>query len=90
MKNPFLGSMVAKAAIDGIQGDDMSNHGNLVVCAKHYMGYCASDGGRDYQTTQITDYSLRNTYLKAFEAAVKMMLLLIASAVRLWVNVYIN
>ena len=43
MKNPFLGSMVAKAAIDGIQGDDMSNHSNLVVCAKHYMGYCASE-----------------------------------------------
>lgn len=70
-EDPFLGSMVAKAAIDGIQGDDMSNRGKLAACAKHYIGYGASEGGRDYQTTQITDYSLRNTYLKAFEAAVK-------------------
>ena len=70
-EDPCLGSMVAKASIDGIQGDDMSKPGKIAACAKHYIGYGASEGGRDYQTTQITDYSLRNTYLQAFRTAIE-------------------
>ena len=69
-EDPCLGSMVARASVDGIQGDDMSKPGKIAACAKHYIGYGASQGGRDYQTTIITDYSLKNTYLKAFKAAV--------------------
>ena len=70
-EDPFLGSMVARASVDGIQGEDMSEKGKLAACAKHYIGYGASEGGRDYQTTQISDYSLRNTYLNAFRAAIE-------------------
>lgn len=69
-EDPFLGSELAKAVVKGFQGDDLSRPENLVACAKHYIGYGASEGGRDYHHTEITDNSLRNYYLKAFRSAV--------------------
>ncbi len=63
-EDPYLGSQMAKAIVNGFQDE------NLAACAKHYIGYGASEGGRDYSNTEITDYSLRNTYLKPFKAAV--------------------
>ena len=65
-----LGAMFAKAIIDGIQGDDVTAPGKVAACAKHYIGYGASEGGRDYSKTEISDYALRNYYLKNFKAAV--------------------
>ena len=69
-EDPFLGSKIAEAVVKGFQGDDLSKPENLVACAKHYIGYGASEGGRDYHHTEITDNSLRNYYLKAFRSAV--------------------
>ena len=53
-----------------LQGDDLSAKDRLVACAKHYIGYGASEGGRDYHHTEISDYSLYNYYLPAFRSAV--------------------
>lgn len=69
-EDSFLGGIFAKASVDGIQGDDMSKEGKLAACAKHYIGYGASSGGRDKDATEWSDYSLRNRALPAFKAAV--------------------
>ncbi|MBQ8588515.1 MAG: glycoside hydrolase family 3 C-terminal domain-containing protein [Clostridia bacterium] len=69
-EDPLLGRMFARASVDGIQGDDMSKPGKLAACAKHYIGYGASSGGRDKDATEWSDYSLRNRALPAFKEAV--------------------
>ena len=64
-EDPYLGGEFAKASVDGIQND-----AGIVACAKHFIGYSAVEGGRDYNKGEITDYTLRNSYLPAFRAAV--------------------
>ncbi len=66
----YLGRLFARASVDGIQGEDMSRPGKLAACAKHYIGYGASQGGRDKDPTEWSDYSLRNRALPAFKEAV--------------------
>lgn len=70
-EDPLIGKMFAKASVEGIQGDDMSESGKLAACAKHYIGYGASGGGRDKDPTEWSDYSLHNRALPAFDEAVK-------------------
>ncbi len=70
-EDPYVGECFARAAVEGLQGDDLTKQENMVACAKHYVGYGQSEGGRDYHRTEISDYTLRNYYLKAFHAAVK-------------------
>lgn len=69
-EDPYLGAEMAKAYIDGFQNGDISADDSLAACAKHYIGYGASEGGRDYHRTEISDYSLYNYYLPAFRGAV--------------------
>ncbi len=69
-EDPYVGAAMAEACVKGFQGDDISNKDSLVACAKHYIGYGASEGGRDYHRTEISDYNLYNYYLPAFRAAV--------------------
>lgn len=69
-EDPYIGSVIAEAIIRGFQGDNLSDEESLVACAKHYIGYGASEGGRDYHRTEISDYSLYNYYLPAFRSAV--------------------
>lgn len=61
---------MAQAVVEGFQGDDLSKPDCIAACCKHYIGYGASEGGRDYHKAEISDYTLRNYYLKAFKAAV--------------------
>ena len=69
-EDPFLGAEMAKSIVRGFQGDDLSSEKSIAACAKHFIGYGASEGGRDYHKTEISDYNLRNYYLPAFKAAV--------------------
>lgn len=69
-EDPYVGEQLARSVVRGLQGDDLSAPESILACAKHYIGYGASEGGRDYHHTEITDNSLRNYYLKAFRAAV--------------------
>lgn len=69
-EDPYVGARLAKACVKGFQGDDLTDKYSLAACAKHYIGYGASEGGRDYHRTEISDYSLYNYYLPAFRAAV--------------------
>ncbi|WP_087019626.1 glycoside hydrolase family 3 N-terminal domain-containing protein [Thaumasiovibrio subtropicus] len=70
-EDPLVLSEMAKAVVKGFQGDDMGNADTLVACAKHFVGYGASEGGRDYDTTEISENSLHNVYLPPFKAAVE-------------------
>lgn len=70
-EDPLLGSRYAASAVRGFQGDSPAQEGRLLACAKHFIGYGASEGGRDYHHTEISDYALQNQYLPAFRAAVR-------------------
>lgn len=68
-EDPYLGEKMAEAVVKGFQGKGDAI--NIAACAKHYIGYGASEGGRDYHKTEISDYTLRNFYLRAFISAVR-------------------
>ena len=70
-EDPYLGSRMASAMVEGIQGEDLSSEDSIAACAKHYIGYGASEAGRDYHHTEISEPALHNYYLPAFRAAVK-------------------
>ena len=69
-EDPYLGSMIAAARVRGFQGKDISDPESLVACAKHYVAYGAVEGGRDYNTVDISEQLLREVYLPPFHAAV--------------------
>ena len=68
-EDPYLASTLAKAMVEGIHGDSLTDPTALAACAKHYVGYGFAEGGRDYNTTYITEPVLRNVVLKPFKAA---------------------
>lgn len=69
-EDPFVGATLAKATVKGFQGDNLTDADSLAACAKHYLGYGYSEGGRDYTHTEISDYTLYNNVLPPFRAAV--------------------
>ncbi len=68
-EDPYLGSAIAAAYVRGYQSTSLSNPDSLAACAKHFAGYGAVEGGRDYNTAEIPDRLLRQVYLPPFEAA---------------------
>ena len=70
-EDPLLGSRLAEALVRGFQGEDMARPDKLVACAKHYVGYGAAEGGRDYESGEIAEPTLRDVYLPPFESAVR-------------------
>ena len=68
-EDTFFGSEFAKARVRGFQGTDYSQPDRVLACAKHWVGYGAAQAGRDYSTTDISDYSLYNVYFPPFKAA---------------------
>ncbi|MBQ8938841.1 MAG: glycoside hydrolase family 3 C-terminal domain-containing protein [Paludibacteraceae bacterium] len=72
-EDPYLTSVMAAATVRGYQNDQMVNgkmQKCLAACVKHFAGYSASEGGRDYNTTWIPETQLRDIYLPPFKAAV--------------------
>jgi beta-glucosidase len=70
-EDPFLASAFARAYVRGFQGSDLSASDSLMACAKHYVAYGASEAGRDYNTTDLSERTLREIYLPPFKAAVE-------------------
>ena len=66
----FLGSEMAKARVRGFQGSDYSAPEKILACAKHFVGYGAPEGGKDYNTVDMSERRLRETYLPPFKAAI--------------------
>jgi beta-glucosidase len=69
-EDPFLGSAMAAAYVRGYQGSRLDASDSIGACAKHYVGYGAAEGGRDYNTTEISEHTLRQFYLPPFHAAI--------------------
>jgi len=69
-EDPYLGSAFARAQINGFQGSNYNTPNKILACAKHFVGYGAAEGGRDYNTTEISENTLRSVYLPPFKAAV--------------------
>lgn len=69
-EDPFLGAAIARAYVRGYQGKSLSDPASVAACVKHFVGYGAAEGGRDYNSTEISDRTLRNVYLPPFQAAV--------------------
>ncbi|MEI2277186.1 glycoside hydrolase family 3 C-terminal domain-containing protein [Paenarthrobacter ilicis] len=70
-EDPYLTGVFGAAKIRGYQGQDLSSPGSIAACAKHFVAYSAAEGGRDYNTTDVSIQRLRNVYLEPFHAAVK-------------------
>ena len=69
-EDPYLGSVMAKALVEGFQGADLSHLDTVVACPKHYVAYGGAEGGRDYNTVDVSERVLREVYLPPFKAAV--------------------
>jgi beta-glucosidase len=69
-EDPFLGAAFARARVRGFQGDDYGATDKILACAKHFVAYGAAEGGRDYNTTDLSENTLREIYLPPFKAAV--------------------
>ncbi|MBN1887225.1 MAG: beta-glucosidase BglX [Thermoflexales bacterium] len=70
-EDPCLGAAMAAAQVRGFQGPYLGAPDHVVACAKHFAGYGAADGGRDYDPVYLPEGLLRNIYFPPFEAAVK-------------------
>lgn len=68
-EDTYLGAEFAKARVRGFQGNDYSQFDRVLACAKHWVGYGAAQAGRDYSTTDISDFNLYNVYFPPFKAA---------------------
>src|SRR5688572_24340774 len=69
-EDPFLGAAFAAARVRGFQGADYSAPDKVLACAKHWVAYGAAEGGRDYNTTEVSENTLREIYFPPFKAAV--------------------
>lgn len=70
-EDPYLDTQMGVAMVKGYQGEDFTDPTSMAACIKHFVGYGAAEGGRDYNTTMISERALRNTYFPAFEACVE-------------------
>ena len=69
-EDPFLGAAMAAAQVRGFQGTDWASPDHLMACVKHFAGYGAADGGRDYDSSYIPEELMWNVYLPPFKAAI--------------------
>ena len=70
-EDPYLGSAMAAAQVRGFQGEYIGAPDHVLACMKHFAGYGAAEGGRDYDGSYISDAQMENVYLAPFHAAVK-------------------
>lgn len=69
-EDPWLGAVMARAWVRGYQGASLGDPSSILACAKHFVGYGAAEGGREYNSTEIPERLLRDVYLPPFHAAV--------------------
>ena len=70
-EDPYLGSLIARAYVRGYQGTRLDAPDSIAACVKHFVGYGAAEGGRDYNSVEISEHTLRQFYLPPFHAAVE-------------------
>ncbi|MBD5278890.1 MAG: glycosyl hydrolase [Bacteroides sp.] len=69
-EDPYLTSILGAAMVRGFQGDDLKDPTSIAACAKHFAGYGAAEGGKDYNSTFIAPNRFRNLYLRPFHSCV--------------------
>lgn len=69
-EDPFLGSKIAVARVQGFQGEDLAATNTILACAKHFAGYGFAESGRDYNTVDVSENVLQNTIFPPFKAVV--------------------
>jgi len=69
-EDPYLGSVIAAARVRGFQGSDLASPDRVLACLKHYVAYGAPFGGRDYNSVDMSERSLREIYLPPFKAGI--------------------
>lgn len=69
-EDPYLGSAMSAARVRGFQGTNVRDQGTLLACAKHFAAYGAAEAGRDYNSAEVSERTLREIYLPPFKAAV--------------------
>lgn len=70
-EDPYATGVYAAASVKGYQGDNLASDRRVAACLKHFVGYSASEAGRDYVYTEISRQSLWDTYLPPYEAGVR-------------------
>ncbi len=70
-EDPYLSSRMIAAEVKGFQGDDLSSEESIAACLKHFIGYGACIGGRDYEQVNLPESELRNTYYRPFAAGIR-------------------
>jgi len=70
-EDPYLGSAMATAYVRGYQGARLDDPQSILACVKHFVGYGAAEAGRDYNSVDISEHTLRQIYLPPFHAAVE-------------------
>jgi Beta-glucosidase-related glycosidases len=74
-EDPYLGSLIAKARVEGFQGGNdwrsLHNLNTVLACCKHFAAYGAAESGKDYNSAELSENTLRNFYLPPYEAAQK-------------------
>ncbi|MBW4888565.1 beta-glucosidase BglX [Mucilaginibacter sp. HMF5004] len=68
-EDPYLGSLIARARVHGFQGNGLGNTDAIMACVKHFAAYGAAIAGRDYNTVDMSEHMLWETYLPPFKAA---------------------
>lgn len=69
-EDPYLCSEVCKAIVEGLQGDGLDKPDTLGACIKHFAGYGAAEGGRDYNTANIGERAMRQFYLPGYKGGI--------------------
>jgi beta-glucosidase len=70
-EDPYLGSAMAAAYVRGYQGTRLDEPQSMLACVKHFVGYGAAEAGKDYNSVELSDRTLRQVYLPPFHAAIK-------------------
>lgn len=70
-EDPYTASVFCAASVRGYQGNDISDSTRVAACIKHYIGYGASEGGRDYVPTEISRQTLWDTYMPPYQAGIE-------------------
>ena len=68
-EDPYLGSLIAVARVQGFQGSDLQARNTILACAKHFAGYAFAESGRDYNTVDVGESTLQNIIFPPFKAA---------------------
>jgi beta-glucosidase len=70
-EDPYLGGLIAAAKVRGYQGKNLAASNTIAACVKHFAAYGAAEAGRDYNTVDMSERRLRETYLPPYKAAVE-------------------